>query len=29
MHKIVLAFRETLEEGWDKIKEHLNVYGGI
>jgi len=28
MHKVIMAFYETFDEGWDGIKEHLNVYGG-
>jgi len=29
MHKVIVAFHEILEEGWDKVKEHLNVYGSM
>jgi len=28
IHKLVGAFYDTLEEGWDKIKERLSVFGG-
>ena len=29
VHKVVSAIHETLDEGWDKVKEHLSVYGGM
>ena len=29
MHRLVVALHETLEEGWDIIKQHLDVYGSI
>jgi len=28
MHKVITALHETLEEGWDQVKENLNVHGG-
>ena len=29
MHRLVVALHETLDEGWDIIKQYLDVYGGI
>jgi len=28
LHRVVLALHETLEEDWDKTKEHLHIFGG-
>jgi len=28
VHKIVVAYHEAVEQGWDKIKEQLSIYGG-